>query len=161
MENIIRVGMADLAASSHPAKLTTLGLGSCIGIALYDVKTKVVGLAHAMLPDSTQARNRKNIAKFVDTSISALISEMEKLGGTKENIIAKLAGGAQMFAFRQSLDLMRIGHRNVVAAKEILNKLKIPIVSEDTGGNHGRTIVLDSETGILRIKTIGYGVKEI
>ena len=85
MENIIRVGMADLSASSHPAKLTTLGLGSCVGIALYDVKTKVVGLAHAMLPDSTQARNRENVAKFVDTSISALIREMEKLGGQRKH----------------------------------------------------------------------------
>ena len=81
--------------------------------------------------------------------------------GQKKNIIAKLAGGAQMFAFRQSLDLMRIGHRNVVAARERLNELEIPIVSEDTGGNHGRTIILDSGTGILRIKTIGYGIKEI
>ena len=87
MENIIRVGMADLSASSHPAKLTTLGLGSCVGIALYDVKTKVVGLAHAMLPDSTQARNRENVAKFVDTSISALIREMEKLGGQKKTLL--------------------------------------------------------------------------
>ncbi|HHX18126.1 MAG TPA: chemotaxis protein CheD [Clostridium sp.] len=161
MENIIRVGMADLSASSHPAKLTTLGLGSCVGIALYDVKTKVIGLAHAMLPDSSQAKNRENVAKFVDTSITVLISEMERLGGRRENIIAKLAGGAQMFAFRQSLDLMRIGHRNVIAAKEKLNELNIPIVSEDTGGSHGRTIVLDSETGMLSIKTIGFGVKEI
>jgi chemotaxis protein CheD len=161
MENIIRVGMADLSASSHPAKLTTLGLGSCVGIALYDVKTKVIGLAHAMLPDSSQAKNRENVAKFVDTSITVLISEMERLGGRRENIIAKLAGGAQMFAFRQSMDLMRIGHRNVIAAKEKLNELNIPIVSEDTGGSHGRTIVLDSETGMLSIKTIGFGVKEI
>lgn len=161
MENIVRVGMADLAASSHPAKLTTLGLGSCVGIALYDIKTKVVGLAHAMLPDSTQTRNKENVAKFVDTSVFALISEMEKLGGRRENIIAKLAGGAQMFAFRQSLDLMGIGKRNVAAAKEKLNQLRIPIVSEDTGGNFGRTIILDSETGILRIKTIGHGIKEI
>lgn len=161
MKNIIRVGMADLGASSHPAKLTTLGLGSCVGIALYDIKSKVVGLAHAMLPASSQAKNKSNVAKFVDTSIYALISEMEKLGGRKVNIVAKLVGGAQMFALRQSIDLMRIGERNVIAAKGMLEQLQIPIVSEDTGGNYGRTIVLDSDTGILHIKTIGFGVKEI
>lgn len=161
MNNIIRVGMADLSAASHPSKLTTLGLGSCVGIALYDIKLKIVGLAHAMLPDSNQAKNRSNVAKFVDTSIIALISEMEKLGGRKVNIVAKIAGGARMFAFKQSIDLMRIGERNVTAATEKLNQLRIPIISEDTGGNYGRTIVLDSATGILHIRTIGYGVKEI
>ncbi|MDQ2085869.1 chemotaxis protein CheD [Herbivorax sp. ANBcel31] len=161
MKNVIKVGMADLSASSHPSKLTTLGLGSCVGIALYDAKLKVIGMAHAMLPDSSQAKNTANIAKFVDSSIYALISEMEKQGGQKENIVAKLAGGAKMFAFKESADLMRIGQRNVIAAKEKLNQLKIPIISEDTGGNYGRTIILDSDTGMLYIKTIGYGVKEI
>ncbi len=161
MENIIKVGMADMKAACHPAVLTTLGLGSCVGIALYDRSTCTIGLAHAMLPDSTQAMNLSNIAKFVDTSIIALIDEMVRLGANRSKIVAKLAGGAQMFNFSQATDLMRIGFRNAVAAREKLEKLKIPIISEDTGGSYGRTIELNSTNGALLIKTIGYGVKEI
>ncbi|NLD49829.1 MAG: chemotaxis protein CheD [Clostridiaceae bacterium] len=161
MENVIKVGMADLQASSHPAVLTTLGLGSCVGIALYDNSTSIVGLAHAMLPDSKAARNSSNAAKFVDTAIDALLREMLKIGANRSRICAKLAGGAQMFSFSNSNDLMRIGFRNVVAAKEKLSQLRISILSEDTGGNFGRTIELDSSTGILLIKTIGYGIKQI
>ncbi|WP_010249139.1 chemotaxis protein CheD [Acetivibrio cellulolyticus] len=161
MENTIKVGMADLQAACHPAVLTTLGLGSCVGIALYDRSTCTIGLAHAMLPDSTQAKNMTNIAKFVDSSLEALIGQMIKLGANRSKIVAKLAGGAQMFNFSQSSDLMRIGLRNVLAAKERLELLRIPLISEDTGGNYGRTIELNSSNGILLIKTIGYGVKEI
>jgi chemotaxis protein CheD len=161
MENVIKVGMADMRAACHPAVLTTLGLGSCVGIALYDKTTCIIGLAHAMLPDSSQAMKISNIAKFVDTSIVALVDEMVRLGANRNKIVAKLAGGAQMFSFSQSSDLMRIGHRNVIAAKEKLRQLGVPLVAEDTGGNYGRTIELDSATGILLVKTIGYGIKRI
>lgn len=161
METTIKVGMADMQAARHPAVLTTLGLGSCVGIALYDRSTGTVGLAHCMLPDSTQSKNVSNIAKFVDTAIDALVNEMLRLGANRGRIVAKLAGGAQMFTFSQASDLMRIGLRNATAAKEKLEMMRIPLISEDTGGNYGRTIELDSATGMLMIKTIGYGVKEI
>lgn len=161
MENTIKVGMADMQAARHPAVLITLGLGSCVGIALYDRTTGTVGLAHCMLPDSTQSKNVTNIAKFVDTAIDALVANMVALGANRSKIVAKLAGGAQMFNFSQSSDLMKIGLRNVIAAKEKLEQLKIPLISEDTGGNYGRTILLYSATGILQVKTIGYGIKEI
>lgn len=159
--NTIKVGMADLNVIKHPGMLTTLGLGSCVGVGLYDPTTKVIGLAHIMLPDSTQIRNNSNIAKFADTATIQLISEMEKLGAKKERLIAKLAGGAQMFTFSEASDLMRIGARNVQACKQILKSLNIRIIAEDTGENYGRTIELYSEDGRLLIKTIGHGKKEI
>lgn len=158
---IVKVGMADLNSAHHPCMITTLGLGSCVGVALYDSHTKVVGLAHVMLPSSEQAKNKSNIAKFADTAIIKLVDDMVKLGAKRERIVAKLAGGAQMFVFSQGSDLMRIGYRNIVASKEKLQELKIPIVSEDTGGNYGRTIELYSNDGRLMIKTIGFGVKQI
>lgn len=161
MENLIKVGMADLNVTEHPGVLTTLGLGSCVGVALYDNSKKIIGLAHVMLPSSTQARNNSNIAKFADTAIIKLLDDMLKLGARKERIVAKLAGGAQMFNFNQSSDMMRIGYRNVMASKEKLSELHIPVISEDTGGNYGRTIELYSEDGRLMIKTIGFGVKNI
>ena len=161
MENVIKVGMADLQSSCHPCILTTLGLGSCVGIALYDRTSHIIGLAHIMLPSSTQARNNTNIAKFADTAIEKMLNDLIKLGARKDAIIAKLAGGAQMFAFNQTSDIMRIGARNVIASKERLAELRISIVAEDTGGNYGRTIELNSNDGKLLIKTIGYGVKQI
>lgn len=161
MENLIKVGMADLQTSNHPGILTTLGLGSCVGVSLYDPVTKIIGMAHIMLPLSTQAKNNLNEAKFADTAIVKLLNEMIRLGARKEKIVAKLAGGAQMFSFNQSSDIMRIGARNVTVSKEKLEELKIPIISEDTGGNHGRTIELYSNDGRLLIKTIGFGLKQI
>lgn len=161
MDNVIKIGMADLQSSRHPCVLTTLGLGSCVGVALYDSVRKIAGLAHVMLPSSQQAKNNSNIAKFADTAIYKLIDDMVRLGAVKTCIVAKLAGGAQMFSFCEASEIMRIGARNVIASKVILGSLKIPIIAEDTGGNYGRTIELNSETGRLLIKTIGHGVKEI
>ena len=161
MDNVIKVGMADLQSSRHPCVLTTLGLGSCVGIALYDSTRKIAGLAHIMLPSSQQAKNNSNIAKFADTAINKLVDDMIKLGAARNALVAKLAGGAQMFSFSEASEMMRIGARNVIASKEMLISLKIPIIAEDTGGNYGRTIELSSENGRLMIKTIGHGVKEI
>lgn len=160
-DNIIKVGMADLKHTHHPGVLVTLGLGSCVGVALYDRKTKMVGLAHIMLPWSHQAKNNANKAKFADTGIRQLLDDMLKDGAQKGNLVAKLAGGAQMFSFSQTNDMIRVGQRNVEATKEVLQQLGIPIISEDTGGNYGRTIELYSEDGRLLIKTIGYGVHYI
>lgn len=161
MVNLIKVGMADLQSSRHPCIITTLGLGSCVGIALYDPGRKVAGLAHIMLPSSQQARNNSNIAKFADTAIVKLVDDMISLGAVRSQIVAKLAGGAQMFSFNDTSEMLRIGARNVSASKEALNLLGIPILSEDTGGNYGRTVEIHSETGKLMIKTIGHGLKEI
>ncbi len=161
MDNIIKVGMADLQSSKHPCVITTLGLGSCVGIALYDPGRRIVGLAHIMLPFSTQARNNTNIAKFADTATVKLVEDMVRLGAQKAQIVAKLAGGAQMFSFSDASDMMRIGLRNVIASKQVLESLKIPLIAQDTGGNYGRTIEINSENGKLLIKTIGHGLKEI
>lgn len=161
MDNVIKVGMADLQTSKHPCTITTLGLGSCVGVTLYDPVRKIAGMAHVMLPSSQQARNNSNIAKFADTAIVKLLEDMIKLGAVKGCLVAKLAGGAQMFSFSDSSDMMRIGARNVAASKEKLQELKIPVIAEDTGGSYGRTIELLSENGKLMIKTIGHGVKEI
>jgi chemotaxis protein CheD len=132
-----------------------------VGIALYDPGRRITGLAHIMLPSSQQARNNSNTAKFADTAVIKLVDDMVKLGAQKTQIVAKLAGGAQMFSFSEASEMMRIGMRNVAAAKDVLDSLKIPIIAEDTGGNYGRTIEINSEKGILFIKTIGHGIKEI
>lgn len=161
MADLIKVGMADLKAACHPCSLTTLGLGSCVGIALYDYRKKAVGLAHIMLPSSKIATDVTNRAKFADTGIVDLVKEMKLLGADRKNLIAKIAGGAQMFAFASVSETLNIGLRNSEAARSILAEMDIPIVGEDTGGNFGRTIEISSEDGRLMVRTIGFGVKYI
>lgn len=161
MAEVVKVGMADLNCVYAPGILTTLGLGSCVGICLHEKESKISGMVHIMLPYSTQIKNNSNPAKFADTGIERLLNQMIKMGAKHSKIVSKIAGGAQMFNFNDTSDIMRIGTRNVSATKEILKKLNIPLVAEDTGGNYGRTIELYSESGKLLIKTIGYGIKQI
>ena len=119
------------------------------------------GLAHIMLPDSKQIKNNENKAKFADTAIEVLVELMLKEGARKNRLIAKIAGGAHMFEFKNMDDMMRIGTRNVSAVVQILNEMRIPIVAQDVGENYGRTIELHTLTGVLRVKTIGHGIREI
>lgn len=159
MSEMIKVGMADLNVCKAPNSLTTLGLGSCVGIVLYDSTVKVAGMVHVMLPDSTKIRNNENSAKFADTGIDTLITRLVELGAKPNRLIAKIAGGAQMFAFQSSNDMLRIGERNIEAVKMKLNMLGICITAEDTGLNYGRTIEFYTETGELYIKSVGKSLK--
>jgi len=121
----------------------------------------VAGMAHCMLPDSTQITNNSNVAKFVDTATIRLINDMAKAGANKKSIVAKLAGGAQMFNFSATDGAMRVGDRNVDASLKILRELGVPIKSQDVRENYGRTIELYTDDGRLLVKTIGKGTKEI
>lgn len=161
MNTTVKVGMADLNISKSPNSLTTLGLGSCVGICLYDKINKIAGLAHIMLPSSKEIKNNSNKAKFADSGIDELINLMVKEGSNRNNLLAKIAGGSQMFNFNSSNDTLRIGERNIKATKEKLEELNIRIIAEDTGGNFGRTIVFSSIDGSLYIRTIGHGEKTI
>lgn len=161
-DQYIKVGMADLNVTSRIGVLKTTGLGSCVGVTLYDAAAKVAGMAHVMLPSSSIAREGTlNVAKYADTAIPEMIRRMEDLGARTERMEAKLAGGAQMFAFGGSLDTMRIGPRNVESCKELLKRYAIPLKAEDTGGNYGRTIEFDCETGVLFIRSVQKGIKEL
>lgn len=159
---IIQVGIADMNIARAPDSLRTSGLGSCVGIILYDLSRKQAGLAHIMLPDSTQARKGSlNRAKYADTAIPALMEILAEAGSPSWKLQAKLAGGAQMFKAYGSSQLIRIGPRNVEAAKNILDKFGIPIVAADVGGNNGRTILFNPETGQLTIRTVKKGITVI
>jgi chemotaxis protein CheD len=159
MSEVVKVGMADWKTSGHPGVLTTLGLGSCVGICLFDPRRKIIGMAHIMLPSSEAVRANANRAKFADTCLPDLIAGMQALGADTRSLVAKLAGGAQMFAYTASSDIIRVGARNVEATRDWLGRMKIPILADDTGGTYGRTIEFHSDDGRLMVKTIGHGVK--
>lgn len=158
MSEIIKVGMADLKTCVSPDGVTTLGLGSCVGIAIRDPQTKIGGLAHIMLPDSTAMRSGPvNIAKFADTGIVELVRQMERLGAMRRRMVAKIAGGAMMFPFhgQGNVNVGQVGERNVEASKAKLKELQIPIIAQDTGANYGRTVIFYPETGAYHIRAVG------
>jgi len=157
---VIVVGMADLKVAKAPDVLTTLGLGSCIGITLYDQVKKIGGMAHIMLP-TYKGFEGQNIAKFADSAIIELINQLSRIGAPRKSLVAKIAGGAHMFGRTQSNDMLKIGERNASASTAILTQLGIPIKANDTGGTHGRTIELHIDTGALKIRTVGAGEKFI
>ena len=155
MEELVKVGMADLNVCKAPNGLTTLGLGSCVGVCLWDTATGLGGLSHIMLPDSTRIKNNSNIYKFADTAIDELIRRLVSMGASRARLKAKIAGGAQMFAFSSGNETMRIGAANIEAVKAKLALEKIPVIAEDTGGSRGRTIVFYPQSGKLIVRSIG------
>lgn len=161
MGNVIKVGMADLNIAKSPDSLTTLGLGSCIGLTLYDPVVKIGGLVHYMLPDSTKLKNNSNIAKFGDTGIRELYKKMIEKGASPTRMVAKIAGGAKMFEVSGLSSVGNVGERNAEEAKLILKELKVRLVAEDTGLNYGRTVVLNCENGEYLIKAVGKPQKVI
>lgn len=157
---MIKVGMAELATAFAPDVIRTAGLGSCVGVTLWDPITKVGGLAHVMLPYASKG-HQNNPPKYADTAIPMLVESMKSNGAAVNRLVAKLAGGAQMFQFAHETEWMRIGPRNVEAVHEALLKLQIPVIAEQTGSNFGRTIEFCTSDGVLVIRTAKQGEQRI
>ena len=153
MGNVVTVGISDLKVVSGSDSLITYALGSCVGICLYDSENKIAGMSHILLP--ARSPNDENLMKYADTASPILIKEMVSAHANRENLVAKIAGGASMFALAfSSSSLSQIGTRNVEAVKAALSREKIPIIAEATGGNQGRTIQFSAENGSLLVRTV-------
>jgi chemotaxis protein CheD len=150
----IKVGIADWAVTASGATLTTSGLGSCLGVALYDDEAGVAGLVHVMLPRAEGSA--EEAAKFTDAGIELLLDEVVAAGASRDDVVAKVAGGSQMFEFDSQSGA--IGERNVVVARETLEFHGVPLVAEDVGGDYGRSLKLSGESGDLRVKSAAAGV---
>lgn len=159
MKEEIKVKIADYKISAPPNQIITLGLGSCVGISIYDSFSGQGGLAHIMLPDSTQFKKVTKEEKFANLAIPKMVQELVAIGVKKRNMIAKIAGGASMFEFTDKSLTMDIGNRNVLAVEYALGQLSIPILAKDVGGNMGRTMILDLEDKKVYIRTMGKTVE--
>jgi chemotaxis protein CheD len=158
MARKIAVGMAEYRVSNDPEDvLCVLGLGSCVGVCLYDPVRRIGGMAHVLLPEHLP--DQSNPFKFADTAVPALLAEVEKAGASRRNILAKISGGAKMFSGADTL--FDIGKRNAEAVREALKVLGIPLKGEDIGGNRGRSIFFYLEDGRLEIKILGRDVMVI
>jgi chemotaxis protein CheD len=158
----VTIGISDMNVVRGGDSIITYALGSCVGIALYDSTRKIAGLAHVLMPSSKDVRDSNiNVMKYVDTAVPELVKRMERAGASTFNMVAKLAGGAQMFSMGGASTQFNIGERNVMQAREALQKLRIKIVAQDVGLNYGRTVEIFSENGIYRVKAITKGIKDI
>lgn len=151
---IFTIGIAEMKIAKSPDKLVTLGLGSCIGLVLYDPINKIGGMVHIMLPSSSNGSPTTNRFKFADTAIFELIRLMTLSGAIRSKLIAKIAGGAHMFKTSYNADVMNIGKRNADMCRKILKNNTIRIASEDTGGSSGRSIEFCCESSMLQIRTV-------
>ncbi|WP_064093691.1 chemotaxis protein CheD [Rossellomorea aquimaris] len=162
LTTVVKVGIADLNIADRGGSIRTSGLGSCVGVVLYDELIQLAGMVHVMLPSSNASKEKTlNLAKYADTGIDELISQLRKRGASLQRLKCKLAGGAQMFQFSSKSDVMRIGPRNIDAVKKALSNHSIPVLAEDLGGNKGRTIEFFTSTNILQVRTVNEGIKEL
>lgn len=150
---VLTIGIAERKIAKSPDRLATLGLGSCIGLVLYDPVNKIGGMVHIMLPTAPSGSDISNKAKFADTAITDLISSLVKLGANRNRLIAKFAGGAHMFKTAYTTDILNIGKRNIDMCRKVLADLAITIASEDIGGSCGRSIEFCCESNKLQIRT--------
>lgn len=153
----IRVKVADYAVGRDEQTLITIGLGSCVAIALYDPRTRIGGLAHTLLPSESMARDRSNPAKFPASAVVTLLAEMTRLGADARRVRAKLVGGASMFANLLPAGGINIGDRNVAAARQALEASRVPVVAEDVGSDHGRSVHFHLDDGRVEVRSLKKG----
>jgi len=150
----LAVGLGEIKISRQPTDiLVAYGLGSCVGVSVYDPFAHVAGLLHAVLPE--HLNNAENTAKYVDTGITELLASVERAGALRLRLTVRLAGGAHMLnapGFKQALN---IGERNVAAALATLAALNLKVAAQDVGGNLGRTVRLYVGTGRLTVRAMG------
>ena len=154
MEQLVRI--AHHAVASGDDLLVTVGLGSCVAIAVHDARAKVGGLAHVLLPDMLVGRSSDNQAKYASTAVPLLLTEMRALGA-RGPFVAKLAGGARIFGDQLGGRANGMGTRNVEAARAALAAADVPIAAEDVGGESGRTVRFDVATGAMTVRTVRGG----
>lgn len=151
-DEVERVPMAGLAIRRGRGSLAAYGVGSCVILLLYDTDARVGGLAHAMLP--RRPSPDENAWRFVDSALDHLLVQLEGAGAVRERLAAKLVGGASMFRGAVETPGPSVGERNIAAAREALARHAIPIEEEDVGGEIGRTVFFDVETGRVRVRSL-------
>ncbi|MBA4371011.1 MAG: chemotaxis protein CheD [Coriobacteriaceae bacterium] len=157
--NVVDVSAGHYAVGEAPMVLVAPALGSCVGVALYDPQAQRGAMAHVMLPRPVDAEAGGLMERFAEHAVPRLVNALREQGSLQSRLVAKLAGGAAMF--RADSILATIGERNVAEVKRQLTLLRVPVLAEDTGGSHARTVELHLETGVLLVRSYLHGVREL
>ncbi len=157
-DDTVLVTTGELAVAVHPQRLVTPALGSCIGLTLWDAFARRGGMAHIMLPSPSETRAGGLADRFASVAVPRL-AELVTGGSSGRRLVAKIAGGSTMFGV--DANMAGIGARNAQAVRRELSLLRIPLVAEDVGGTHARTMELYLDTGLVVIRSYRYGIKEL
>lgn len=157
--NLREVGVGELAVAQHPEYLMTPALGSCVGVALYDLALRQGGLAHVMLPTPLESATAGKEWRFASHAIPEMVRRLAEKGSPRRRLQAKIAGGAAMF--RGDTVLAGVGERNVAETKNQLRLLNIPLIAEDTGERHARTVELHLDSGLFVVRSYLYGIRNL
>jgi len=155
------VGVGELRAARGTGELITLGLGSCIAIVLHDPVSRTGGMAHVLLPSPALSRIQDAPGRYPESAVPALLDTMADLGARRERITARLIGGASMFASLSPRGTLQMGDRNTVASREALAAHGVLVAGELVGGEHGRSVTLDIESGRVEITSVARGVETL
>lgn len=157
-ENVVVVGTGEIAVANHPKVLVTPALGSCVGVTLWDAFARRGAMGHIMLPSPMDTRVEGPMDRFASIAIPRM-AESVAPGATMRRLVAKIAGGSVMFGGDGAG--RSVGERNVVEVKRQLALLRIPLIAEDTGGAHARTMELHLDTGFVIVRSYRYGIKDL
>jgi chemotaxis protein CheD len=175
--NRIQVAIGEGVVASAPGIVLSSGLGSCVAVILYDTRRKIGALAHIMLPAQLRnaecgmrneqsamrgsaIRNPKTTFQFADTAIAVLLERLQSRGAVRRDIVAKMVGGARMFSCYENPDT-GIGKQNITSVRHILQRERIALIGEDTGGHHGRSVEFHLDSGRVIVTAIGREKREI
>lgn len=158
----IVVGMAEIHVAKGAAKFTCLGLGSCIGLCALDPVSNVSGCAHIMLPEAFADKSNDKPGKFANTAVPEILSMLERLGAHRSRLVWAMAGGAQVFKFSaETSGKLDIGVRNAASVDTLIKSLGLRCLAKEVGGNLGRTVMMDAETGLITVRTVSLGEKPL
>lgn len=155
----IIVEIADFAVAGGAATIVTAGLGSCVALSLHNPDAGISGLAHILLPTVGIGPPSVHPAKYANTAVPLLVEEMKRHGATGR-MVARMAGGARMFAALLSSGT-NMGQRNIMATRAALHTLRIPIIGEDVGGEYGRSVRVLAATGAMTVRSLMGGDREL
>jgi chemotaxis protein CheD len=155
-----RVKVADYAVAKGDAVLATIGLGSCVAIAIHDPIQQVGGLAHVLLPSEGLSRDASNRAKFPSTAVPLLVEEMRKLDA-RGPYVAKIVGGSSMFGALLPAGGINMGERNAVASRQALDLAGIRLAAQDVGGDYGRSVYFHVTDGRILVRSLKTGARAL
>lgn len=154
----VNVRVAELVVRSAPAVLDALGLGSCVAVMLHDSEARVGGLAHVLLPTPGHGeRDGAQPGRYAQTAVPALLDAVLAAGASRHRVVARLVGGATMFANLTAPGLIAVGERNTVAARRALDALGLPLTAEAVGGDYGRSVRFDLTAGTVTVRSVRHG----
>jgi len=156
--NVVEVRMGEIQSVAAPDRLRAI-LGSCIGVSIFDSSQRIGSMAHVVLPECTPGKENASLGRFANTAIPAMVDELRLLTGNLGRIRAKIAGGASLFA--ATSPGLKIGEMNIAKVEESLKLMGIPIIGRHLGGDKGRRITFDLESGDVIVEIQGKEVARL